>query len=171
MGRRPLPAHLRASVSKHVNLHPNEDAWLQEKNICFTDYIRAKIHQDMDDNNDYQKMELIRDFNYHKLKMEETKAIFKSIFSESLDDQLKVATNQQENPERRNYFGLWDYLKQYRSDICKTILGTAYEKEITSDQAIINVISGHLQDKHIIDSPKSALEKLRKYVKEGGWSL
>jgi len=171
MGRKPLPAHLRASVSKHVNLHPNEDKWLQEKGFNFTEFVRTKICEAMNNDHDFERMQLVNDYNRAKSEMEEIGAKFESKFGCQIDDECKMKLESSDDPDKERYLLLWKFLSKYRPDICTTILGDGSGTDAVPQQMMIEAISAQLRDKAIIDPPRTALDKLGRYSKEGVWSL
>jgi len=162
MGRRPLPVQSRASVSKHAYLTQLQAAWLAERDMEFSPWVRSVIDREMNADEGYVKKIMAQKIAQHDAEHQDLLRKFEVMTGGPIQaSDLQAAAAKDEDSEETRYRALWAFFVAKRPDICKTIMGTAYGKEIVGEKILLELIDVQRDNFHIVDSPKRVLDELR----------
>ena len=161
MGRKPVLPQRRAAISKHAYLTSSQADWLASREIQFSGYVRSCIERDMAGDSEYLKGAAAQKIAQHDAEHQELLREFEAMTGGPIQaSDLQAAAAKDEDPGAR-YCALWTFFAANRPDVCKTIMGTAYGKEIVGEKVLLELIDVQRDSFHIVDSPKRVLDELR----------
>jgi hypothetical protein len=169
MGRKPLPPQRRFRNSMHAYLSDNQVNWLLKEGEGFSSYSRKNLDRDMAADTEYMQQIKAREVAEH---LREFETVTGRPFGPADLEAVQLPDEDPKKAEKAQYLALWQFFAAKRpDDVCKTIMGTAYDREILADKQLLDVITPQMGNFNIVDSPGRVLEKLRQYVRTEKWTL